>query len=217
MHFTDARAAGRALATKLEAYAGREGVLVLALARGGVAVGLEVSKRLGLPLDLMLLQRLLLPRGPSDPLCAASVAGTRFLDEELAPIMEAPREPALGSFLADALAELDSHARACRSVRAALDLKGSTVLLVDNGVRTGSTVRAAVRALRSTAPARVVVAVPVAAPEALASVETDADDFICLATPNPFGHVGLWFKDFTRPSDEEIRAMLDEADQLRQR
>jgi predicted phosphoribosyltransferase len=211
MHFTDARAAGRALAPKLETYAGREGALVLALARGGVAVGLEVSKRLGLPLDLILLQRLLLPRGPSDPLCAASVAGTRFLDEELAPITEAPRDPALGSFLAHALVELDAHARACRGVRAALDLKGSTVLLVDNGVRTGSTVRAAVRALRSTVPARVVVAVPVAAPEALASVETDADDFICLATPDPFGHVGLWYKDFTRPSDEEIRAMLDEA------
>jgi predicted phosphoribosyltransferase len=211
MRFTDARAAGRALAPKLETYEGREDTRVLALARGGVGVGLEVSKGLGLPLDLILLSRLLLPRGLSDPLCAASVAGTCFLDEELAPIIEAPRDPALGSFLADALAELDAHAHACRGVRAAVELKGSTVLLVDNGVRTGSTVRAAVRALRSTAPARVVVAVPVAAPEALASIEAVADELICLATPDPFGHVGLWYKDFTRPSDEEIRAMLDEA------
>lgn len=210
MRFKDAREAGRALASRLEDYAGREGALVLALARGGVAVGLEVSKRLRLPLDLLLLRRLLVPRGPQEPLCVASVAGARFLDEEVAE--RAGRDAALESFLSSALAEFDVQVRACRGARPSLDLSGRAVLLVDNGVRTGSTVLAAVRALRSTEPARVVVAAPVAAHEALASVETAADDFVYLATPEPFGHVGLWYEEFTRPSDDEVRSMLEQSE-----
>ena len=210
MRFKDTREAGRSLAERLDTYAGLGGGLVLALASGGVGVGLEVSKRLRLPLDLLFLRRLLVPRGPDEPLCAASVAGARFLDEEVS--ARAAGDPALESFLAAALAELDEHVRACRGERAASDLKGRTILLVDNGVRTGSTVRAAVRALRSRGPARVVVAAPVAAPEALASVEAAADELIVLSTPEPFGHVGLWYEDFTRPSDEDVRAMLDEAE-----
>lgn len=209
MRFKDAREAGRALASRLEDCAGLEGALVLALARGGVAVGLEVSKRLRLPLDLLLLRRLLVPRGPQEPLCVASVAGTRFLDEEVAE--RAAEDAALGSFLSSALAEFDAQVRACRGGRTPLNLKGRAVLLVDNGVRTGSTVRAAVRALRSTQPARVVVAAPVAAHEALASVDDVADGFVYLATPEPFGHVGLWYEEFTRPSDDEVRAMLEQS------
>jgi putative phosphoribosyl transferase len=210
MRFKDARGAGRALAARLEDCAGLEGALVLALARGGVAVGLEVSKRLRLPLDLLLLRRLLVPRGPQEPLCVASVAGSRFLDEEVA--ARAALDAALGSFVESALAEFDSYARACRGARPSSDLKGRAVLLVDNGVRTGSTIRAAVRALRSTGPARVVVAAPVAAPEALASVGAAADDFVYLATPDPFGHVGLWYEEFTRPSDDEVRSMLEQSE-----
>jgi predicted phosphoribosyltransferase len=210
MRFKDTREAGLALAARLDAYAGRERAIVLALASGGVGVGLEVSKRLGLPLDLLLLRRLLATRGPDEPLCAASVAGERFLDEEVA--ARAAADSVLEGFVASSLAEFEEHVRACRGTRAASDLKGHTVLLVDNGIRTGSTVRAAVRALRSSDPARVVVAVPVAAPESLASVEAAADELIFLAAPDPFGHVGLWYEDFARPSDEQIRAMLDEAE-----
>jgi predicted phosphoribosyltransferase len=209
MRFVDARAAGRALAEGLAEYGARERTTVVAVARGGVAVALEVSKRLGLPLDLLLLRRLLVPRGPQEPVCAASVAGTTFLDAELTPRLQA--EPALGPFVADALAELESRAHACRGPRPPARLAGRTILLVDNGVRTGSTILAALRALRSAAPARVVAAAPVAAPDALAAVESAADEFIYLSTPDPFGHVGLWYTDFTRPSDERIRAMLEEA------
>jgi putative phosphoribosyl transferase len=209
MRFEDARAAGRALAEKLAAYEARELMTVIAVARGGVAVALEVSKRLSLPLDLLLLRRLLVSRGPQEPVCAFNVAGTRFLDAELTPRIEA--EPALVPFVADALAELESRARACRGPRPPAELDGRTILLVDNGVRTGSTLLAALRALRSLAPARVVVAAPVAAREALAAVQTAADEFIYLDTPDPFGHVGLWYKDFARPSDDRIRAMLEEA------
>ncbi|MFL6256376.1 MAG: phosphoribosyltransferase family protein [Pyrinomonadaceae bacterium] len=208
MRFADARAAGRALAEKLAAHEAHELMTVVAVARGGVAVALEVSKRLGLPLDLLLLRRLLVSRGPLEPVCAANVAGAPFLDAELTPRIET--EPALGPFVADALAELESRARACRGPRPPAELEGRTVLLVDNGVRTGSTLLAALRALRSVAPARVVAAVPVAAREALAAVQSAADEFVYLDTPDPFGHVGLWYKDFARPSDDRIRAMLDE-------
>ena len=211
MRFTDTREAGRALAGALEAYSGRVDALVLAVARGGVGAGLEVSKRLGLTLDLVLLRRLLAPRGPLEPLCAASVAGSLFLDEGLEPPPGAEHDPALRHFLGDALAEFDSRVRACRGERPAIDLSGKTVLLVDNGVRTGSTMLAAVRTVRSRGPARVIAAAPVAAPEACAVVESAADGFVCLARPEPFGHVGLWYADFRRPEDEEIRSMLEEA------
>ncbi|MET0650813.1 MAG: phosphoribosyltransferase family protein [Pyrinomonadaceae bacterium] len=210
MRYQDARAAGRALAEGLAAYDARERTTVVAVARGGVAVALEVSNRLGLPLDLLLLRRLLVTRGPLEPVCAANVAGTPFLDDELARPDAA--EPALVPFVADALADLESRTRACRGTRPPAELKGRTVLLVDNGVRTGSTMLAALRALRSCAPGRVVAAAPVAAPEALAVVRAAADEFIYLSTPDPFGHVGLWYSDFTRPSDDDIRAMLKEAE-----
>lgn len=207
MRFKDGREAGLALAERLGARGGD--AVVVAVARGGVAVALEVSKRLGLPLDLLLLSRLLVPRGPQEPVCAANVAGAPHLDADLAPRLEA--EPALAPFVADALAELESHTLSCRGPRPPAKLEGRAVLLVDNGVRTGSTMCAALRALRSCAPARVVAAAPVAAPESLAAVGEAADEFVYLHTPDPFGHVGLWYKDFTRPSDEAIRAMLEEA------
>ena len=218
MRFEDARAAGRALAEQLGGYAGRGDAVVIALARGGVGVGRAVSDALGLPLDLLLLRRLLVPRGPEDPVCAASVAGAPFLDEEAAALLRAGGvhaetsgpDAGLRHFLADALAEFDARARACRGARPPLELAGRTALLVDDGVRTGSTMRAAVRALRSRRPARVVAAAPVAAPSGRAAVETSADEFVCLASPEPFGHVGLWYKDFRRLSDDEIRATLDE-------
>jgi putative phosphoribosyl transferase len=215
MRFTDARAAGRALAEKLEAYSGCADATVLALASGGAAVGLEVSKRLRLPLDLVLLRRLLAPRGPGDPACVSSVAGSRFLDEEVAARADAGGDAAFGHFLSDALAEFDGRAGACRGARPAADLRGRTLLLVDDGIRTGSTVLAALRAIRSTQPARVVVAVPVAAPEALAAVGAAADELVYLAAPEPFVHVGRWYADFARPADEEIRAMLEESETQR--
>lgn len=207
MRFEDARAAGHALAERLADYEARERTAVLAVARGGVAVAREVSKRLRLPLDLLLLRRLLVPRGPLEPVCAANVAGNAFLDAELKPRLQA--EPALGPFTAEALAELESRARACRGTRPAAELNGLAVILVDNGVRTGSTMLAALRALRSCSPARVVAAAPVAAPEALAEVSAAADEFVYLHTPEPFGHVGLWYSAFPRHSDDEIRDMLE--------
>jgi putative phosphoribosyl transferase len=212
MRFPDTRAAGLALAAHLEAYRARERTVVLAIARGGVGVALEVSKHLGLPLDVLLIRRLLVPHGPDAPLCASSVGGALHVDAEVrARVEAAPDDSALKHFIADALAELEARARACRGERPAIELAGKTVLLVDNGIRTGSTVRVAVRALRTRGPARVVTAVPVASAEARAGVESVSDDFVCLASPDPFGHVGLWYADFKRAGDDEIREMLKEA------
>jgi putative phosphoribosyl transferase len=214
MRFKDARAAGRALAGSLGGHAGRRDALVIAVARGGVGVGVEAAKILGLPLDLLLLRRLLAPRGPLRPACAASVAGATFLDEEVEAALagDGGQDPAPRQFVAAALADFEEHARAARRGRPPLELSGRTVLLVDNGVRTGSTMLAALRALRSRAPARVVAAAPVAAPEALDAVRAAADDFVYLHAPDPFGHVGLWYEEFARASDEEMRAMLQEVD-----
>ncbi|MDT7778809.1 MAG: putative phosphoribosyl transferase [Acidobacteriota bacterium] len=212
MRFTDLRSAGLALSSKLEAYRGREDALVLALARGGVAVGLEVAKHLRLPLDILLIRRLLVPHGPDAPLCAVSFGGSLFVDEEVAARTQATHDAALEHFIADALGELAHSERACRGQRPPIDLKGKTVLLVDNGICTGSTMRVAIRALRSSVPARVVAAVPVAASEALAGVEAAADELVCLASPEPFGHVGLWYADFKRPTDDEIQEMLEESE-----
>jgi putative phosphoribosyl transferase len=206
MRFKDGREAGGALASKLTAYAGRDGAAVVAVASGGVAVAAEVSKRLALPLDLVIISRLLLTRA-NDPLCAMNAAGTLFLDEGLD--SHAAREPVVANYLAQALAELEERARACRGSRPALDLSGKTVLLVDNGVRTGSTLRAAARAVRSLRPARIVAAAPVADAATLDIMRETFGEFVCLASPEPFGHVGVWYADFRRPSDEEIHAMLE--------
>ncbi|HEX8560084.1 MAG TPA: phosphoribosyltransferase family protein [Pyrinomonadaceae bacterium] len=214
MRFKDASEAGVALAAKLGGTGVARGggtAVVIAVARGGVGVGLEVARRLNLRFDVLLLRRLLAARGPLRPGCVASVAGSRHVDEEVAAALaRESEEPALHAFLASALAEFDSQASACRGGRPALRLAGRTVVLVDNGVRTGSTMLAALRALRSTSPSRVVAAAPVADAPALAEVSAAADEFVCLATPAPFGHVGLWYADFRRPSDDDIRSALDE-------
>ena len=220
MRFEDARAAGRSLSAGLEAYRGRKDALVLGLARGGVGVGRGVSEVLGLPLDLVCLRRLLVPRGSLEPLCAASVAGAPFLDDEVSRALEASAQPGdahdapLKHFLEDALAGFEAFVRSCRGPRPARDLAGRTVLLVDNGVRTGSTMLAAVRAVRSRSPARLVAAAPVADPSARETVASAVEEFVCLATPEPFGHVGLWYADFRRHTDGEIRAMLEDSEGL---
>jgi predicted phosphoribosyltransferase len=137
-----------------------------------------------------------------------SAAGTPFLDKGLD--SHAAREPAFADFLAQAVTELEERARACRGTRPALDLSGKTALLVDNGVRTGSTLCIAARAVRSLRPAHIVAAAAVADAATLDAMRETFDEFICLASPEPFGHVGVWYADFTRPRDEEIRALLEE-------
>ncbi len=213
--FADGREAGRALASRLAPYAAAaDDVVVVGLANGGVPVAFEVARELKAPLDVLLIRRLLVPRGPESQICAMDVCGNLFVDEGLPPQSDAPETP-LEYFVADALAELAARARECRGERPPLDLSHKTVLLVDNGIRTGLTVLAGVRALRASGPSRVVVAVPVAAPESRAAVEAAGDEFVCLAWPASFGHVGLWYRDFTRPGEAQIRELLEESERVR--
>lgn len=210
MRFSDLRDGGRALAAELDAYREAEGVVVVAIALGGVPVAAEVARRLGVPLDVLFIRRLLAPRGMDSLVCAVNVCGKLVLDEELPPRPPVPESP-LDHFVADALEELSRRERVCRGDTPALKLAQKTILLVDNGIRTGFTIRAAVRALRVLGPARIVVATPVAAPESRVLVESLADEVVCLAWPAPFGHVGMFYKDFTRPDENQIRETLKQS------
>ncbi|MCM3905172.1 MAG: hypothetical protein ND866_26045 [Pyrinomonadaceae bacterium] len=207
--FADLRSAGRNLAEQLLSYLGSEETIVLAIARGGVPVALEVANRLGAPLDTILIRRLLAPRGPGSQICAVNVCGTLVVDQDLALPSAVPKTP-LEYFVADALEELTLRERTCRGGRPPLEVARKNVILVDNGIHTGSTLLAAIRALRTMKPSRLVVAVPIAALSSRVVVEEAADDLVCLAWPEPFGHVGLWYANFNVPDEKQIRKMLDE-------
>jgi putative phosphoribosyl transferase len=207
--FADLASAGRNLAPLLDNYLGSGKKVVVAIARGGVPVAFEVAKQLSAPLDIILIRRLLAPRGPGSQICAVNVCGTLVLDEELALPSAEPKTP-LEYFVADALEELALRERVCRGGRPTLEVARKDVLLIDNGIHTGLTVLAAIRALRRMNPLRVVVAVPVAALSSRAAVEGAADDVVCLAWPEPFGHVGLWYANFNVPDEAQIREMLDQ-------
>ena len=208
--FPDLASAGRDLARRLTAYRGREGALVVGIVRGGVPPALEAARALGLPLDLAVLRMLLAPRGPGHAVCAANVCGPLVLDEELPPLPAVPRSP-LEHFMADALEGLALRAATCRGARPAADVSGRTVILVDNGIHTATTMLAVLRAVRKLRPARVVAAAPVASAEGAAAVAPEADELVYLATPHNFGHTGLWYRNFDVPADETIRAFLEQA------
>lgn len=212
MRFTDLRSAGRELALKLEPQREADNVVVLGIAFGGVPVAHEVANYLNAPLDFVIIRRLLTPQGPGSQTCAVSVAGSMVIDEELLPLPSIPVTP-LDYFLADAIAELSRREQICRRGRPPLDLAGKIVILVDCGIRAGLTMKAAISALRTMKPAQIIAAVPVSSPEARDGVAALADKLIVLSQPQPFGHVGLWYVDFSRPSEDRVRELLEPANQ----
>ncbi len=214
VRFADAREAGRALAPKLGSYAGACGLVVVGLARGGVEVASVVALALGAPLDVLLIRRLFVPRGMESQVSAVSACGNLFVDEGLPPLEDEPGS-ALGNFVADALAGLSKREKDCRGARPPLDLSRKVVILVDNGILTGLTMLTGVRALRASGASRVVAAVPVGSPAGRAAVEEACDELVCLAWPEPFGHVGLWYREFARPDEGRIRELLEESERAR--
>jgi putative phosphoribosyl transferase len=208
--FSDLSTAGCNLANQLLSYVGSEETVVVAIARGGVPLAVEVAKLLRAPLDILLIRRLLSPSGPDSEVCAVNVCGTLVIDPELT-LPPAVSKTPLEYFVVDALKGLASRERTCRGERLPLELARKNVLLIDNGIHTGSTMRVAIRALRTMNPSRVVVGVPVAARSSRAAVEAAADHLVCLTWPEPFGHVGLWYSSFNVPDEEQIREMLDQA------
>jgi putative phosphoribosyl transferase len=205
--FRDRFHAGRRLAAVLQPYAGRPGLLVLALPRGGVPVGYEVARALNAPLDVMLVRKLGVPGHEELAMGAIASGGIRILSCDVVRAFGI-REDVVATIAANEEAELDRQERAYRDHRPPPEVKGRTVILVDDGLATGSTMRAAAAALRTRHPERLVVAVPVAPPETCASLQSEVDDVICARAPEPFFAVGNWYDDFSQISDDEVRQLL---------
>jgi putative phosphoribosyl transferase len=210
--FTNRTEAGRRLADDLREYAGRDDALVLALPRGGVPVAFEVARALGLPMDLFLVRKLGVPGHEELAMGAIASGGVRVLNEEVVR-MFSPPEDTIARVAAQEQEELERRERAYRGGRRDLHLEGRTVILVDDGLATGSTMRAAAQAVRAQDPARIVVAVPVAAAETCDEFRGEVDEVVCTLTPDPFRAVGIWYDDFAQTTDEEVRELLRRADE----
>jgi putative phosphoribosyl transferase len=205
--FKDRSEAGRELAATLQKYSGRQDVLVLALPRGGVPVGYEVARALHAPIDVFVVRKLGVPGHEEFAMGAVASGGVRVLNEQVVNVLRIP------DYVIDAVAaweqqELDRRERTYRANRPLPDVRGKTVILVDDGLATGSTMLAAVKALRQLKPARIVVAVPVASPDTCELLKDEVDEVVCAVTPEPFYAVGLWYQDFSQTSDEEVRGLL---------
>jgi predicted phosphoribosyltransferase len=199
--------AGRQLAEKLAAYAHRPGVLVLALPRGGVPVGFEVARKLGAPLDVFLVRKLGVPGYEELAMGAVATGGVRVLNDEIVRGLGIS-EHQIDAAAARELQELAQRQRLYRGDRPLPDIAGRTVILVDDGLATGATMRAAIAAVRQQQPARIVVAVPTASPDTCEALKAEADDVVCAMTPEPFLAVGHWYEDFTQTTDDEVRELL---------
>jgi predicted phosphoribosyltransferase len=207
MIFGDRTEAGKHLATQLLKYKDREDVLVLALPRGGVPVAFEVAQTLKVPLDIFLVRKLGVPGHEELAMGAIATGGVRVLNEEVVEYLKIP-ETIIDSIAATELEELKRREIAYRGDHAEPDVKGKIVILVDDGLATGSTIRAAAQALRQQGPARIVVAVPVSAPQTCDEYRIGVDEIVCAVTPEPFFGVGQWYVDFSQTSDEEVRDLL---------
>jgi putative phosphoribosyl transferase len=208
--FRDRTEAGRMLAELLREYAGRDDVVVLALPRGGVPVAYEVAKALGAPLDVFVVRKLGVPGHEELAMGAIASGGALVLDERMIAALGISRAD-LEQAVARELRELERREDAYREAGEPPQLEGKTVILVDDGLATGSTMRAAALAVRGHDPERVVVAVPVAAAETCDAFGDEADEIVCGLTPRPFQAVGLWYEDFSQTSDDEVRELLARA------
>ena len=207
--FADLRSGGRALASRLRLEAEDTDPIVLAIVLGGAKAAQEVAQVLGVPLDVIIIKKLLAPQGAASIVSAVNVAGKMVVPEDLLLKASQPKT-GLDYFLADALAYLSEREKICRGDRAPLDLAGRTVILVDCGVRTGMTFKTSIAAVSTVSPRRIVACTPVTSVEGAAVVQAVADKFVSVETREPFGNVALWYEKFDRPSDSSISALLDE-------
>jgi putative phosphoribosyl transferase len=206
--FHDRRDAGQRLALALRAYSHRSDLIVLALPRGGVPVAFEVAAELGAPLDVFVVRKLGLPWHEELAMGAIASGGVQILNHDLIRIARVSNAQ-IAHVIATEEAELARRERLYRGNRPFPDLRDKTVILVDDGLATGASMRAAVEALRLEGPARIVVAVPVAAPEVCDAFRDIADDVVCAETPEPFLGVGRWYADFSQTTDSEVHDILE--------
>jgi predicted phosphoribosyltransferase len=195
------------LAGMLGKYANRPDVVVLALPRGGVPVAYEVARQLGAPLDIFLVRKLGVPGYEELAMGAIASGGVRVLNDQLMEMLRIP-DDIIDEVAAWEQRELMRRERLYRGDRPPPDVRGRTVILVDDGLATGSTMQAAIKALRQQQPARIVVAVPTSSPDVCEQLRSQADEVVCAITPEPFHAVGLWYEDFAQTTDEEVRDLL---------
>lgn len=204
--FEDRRDAGRILAQVLLDER-RQVEVVLALPRGGVPVGYEIAKALGVPLDVFVVRKLGTPGHEELAMGAIATGGTRVMNDEVLSMLRVPAA-AIEAEAQREMVELERRERAYRDGHQPETVRGKHTLLVDDGLATGASMRAAVAALRQLDPASITVAVPVAAQETCEEIEAEVDALVCMATPEPFVAVGMWYRDFRATTDDEVRELL---------
>ena len=208
--FLDRTEAGQQLATKLVAYANRPDVLVLALPRGGVPVAFEVARALHAPLDVIIVRKLGVPGEEELAMGAIASGGVRVLNDDVVQML-ALSEEVINMVAAHEQHELKRRERLYRGDRPAYDVHCRTVILVDDGIATGATMSAAVAAVRHQQPARIIIAIPVAATATCEEFATEVDELVCVSKPETFFAVGFWYEHFSQISDEEVRRLLEQA------
>jgi putative phosphoribosyl transferase len=207
MRFKNRTDAGRQLAAKLSGLANRSDVVVLGLPRGGIPVAHEVAKALRAQLDVFLVRKLGVPTHPELAMGAIAEGGVQVLSDDLIAELGIPAS-LVQQVAARERIELDRRDLLYRDGRTRVDVRGKTVILIDDGLATGSTMQAAIKALRQLEPARIIVAAPVGAIDTCERMQQMADEVVCVITPEPFQAVGLWYEDFAQTSDEEVRELL---------
>ena len=212
--FRDRSVAGRVLAEELKVYAGRTDVMVLALPRGGVPVAFEVAKALGAPLDVFLVRKLGVPGQEELAFGAIASGGVRVFNEDLLRVLHLSKET-VDRITAREESELERREQLYRHGRSPIDVRGKIVLIVDDGLATGATMRAAVKALKQLGPKEIVVAVPVASKQTCDEFKLEADVWsVCAVTPEPFYGVGMWYEDFSQTTDADVQRLLASADAI---
>ncbi|NJO39928.1 MAG: phosphoribosyltransferase [Cyanobacteria bacterium CRU_2_1] len=208
--FRDRTEAGQLLAEKLQKYANCSDVLVMGLPRGGVPVAYQVAKALNAPLDVCLVRKLGVPGQKELAMGAIAPNGVMVLNNEILRMMRISRQ-SLRQVAEAEKQELERRDRAYRGDRLLPDICDRTVLLVDDGIATSSTIRAAIATLKQQNPKQIVVAVPVAPPSTCQSLKAIVDDVVCLFTPEPLSSIGMWYRDFSQTSDDEVRQCLEQS------
>jgi putative phosphoribosyl transferase len=205
--FKDRVDAGRKLAKKLSEYANRSDVIILALPRGGVPVAFEVAKELNVKMDIFIVRKLGVPENKELAMGAIASDNICVLNEDVIRFFQIPQR-VIDEVAGNEPRELERRERLYRGNRPKPDIGGSTVILIDDGLATGATMRAAAAAVKTKNPAKIVIAVPTAAPDTCRDFEDEVDETICVATPEPFYGVGAWYEDFSQTTDTEVCELL---------
>lgn len=209
--FKSRRDAGIRLADEIQKNMGGENTIILAIPRGGLPVANEISKKLRVPLDIFMVQRLSVPRYQDIPLGSVSSGGASVINDFVVDLLDIPAQ-VVRAVTEQGRIELERKEAVYRQAKRPATVQGKTAILVDDGLATGMTMRAAVSGLRRLNPAQILVTVPVASPGTLSLLAPEVDRIFCLATPHPFYSIGSWYQDFARVSEAEVQAMLAQPD-----